>query len=54
MNEWAPLIDVNNMTLEELLAVVDGPILDATQRVIEDLKDPNSVSCGFSSTVSNS
>ncbi len=52
MTEWAPLIDVSDMTLVELLTVVDGPILEATARILAELEDPDSTMvAGFNSAV---
>lgn len=52
MIDWAPLVDVGDMTLLELLAVVDGPIAEATTRILADLQDPNATMVsGFGSAV---
>jgi len=51
MSDWAPLVDVGDMTLAELVEVVDGPIYEATLRLIDELADPDGVCCGFGSNV---
>lgn len=52
MSEWVPLVDVGDMSLVELLAVVDGPIAEATARILAALDDPDSTMVsGFGSAV---
>lgn len=51
--EWAPLIDVSNMPITDLLAGGgDSALTRSVQRLVRSLKDPNGVISAFSSFVS--
>jgi FXSXX-COOH protein len=52
-SQWAPLIDVSNVRLSDLLASDggDSALARSTQRLVRSLDDPNGVISAFSSFV---
>lgn len=51
--EWAPLVDVSGMTLEDIMLQAEpgSPIYAATERVIKSLDDPDGIISAFQSYI---